>query len=65
MRRSEDFDAMPTGTVVTTPYGNRWRKLTNGMWDCLSDPGWGPHTSRDLPGFARPLTSPTQEESND
>ena len=52
MNWAEDFEAMPVGAVVATLNGSRWRKRNDGLWDVLSDPGYGPHASRDLPSYA-------------
>lgn len=53
MTTPEQFDAMPTGTVLRTHHGSQWTKLRSGMWRVDSDPEWGPHTSRDIPSYAQ------------
>lgn len=37
------------GTVVESGHGNRWRKRSDGLWDVLTDPAWGPAMLSDLP----------------
>lgn len=51
--RVQDREDMPTGTVVESGIGNRWRKREDGRWDCLTDPGSGPHESYEIPAYLR------------
>ena len=49
-----DREDMPTGAIVESGIGNRWRKREDGLWDCLTDPPAGPHSSADLPEYLWP-----------
>jgi hypothetical protein len=47
----EERQAFPTGTVVVSALGNRWRKRADGLWTVLTDREWGPATSEELPAW--------------
>jgi len=47
------FNALPVGATLESHHGNKWRKRTDGLWDILTDPSWGPCQSEDIPFYAR------------
>ena len=61
----EELDALPVGSVVLDGYGEVWRRLVGGRWDCLDSNGEQPveesHTVlwQSLNPFARVLYDPT------
>ncbi len=42
-------ESLPVGAILRSFYGAEWRKRSDGSFDVLSDPEWGPVWADDIP----------------
>ena len=42
-------ERLPVGAILRSLHGAEWRKRSDGLFDVLSDPEWGPVSAVDIP----------------